>query len=130
MSSANWCPEKKGQYAIQSSPPRHPQTKGLAQGGQLWEHGERAIVEELVTSALNARSWQSGRINEGMTFEQCHAVHCNSQQVEESAGWDRHSSGDLRNRQMDGQDEESRRIYNQRDFMNEGDGNSEDTRKL
>ena len=55
------------------------------------------IVGEPVTSALNARSWQSGRINEGMTPEQCHAVHCNLQQVEGSAGWDRHSSGDLRN---------------------------------
>ena len=26
----NWCPEKKGQYAIHRSLPRHPQTKGLA----------------------------------------------------------------------------------------------------
>ena len=69
------------------------------------------IVEEPVTSALNARNWQSGRINEGMTPKQCHAAHCNSQQVEGNAGWDRHSSGDLRNRQMDGQDEGSRRIY-------------------
>ena len=25
--------------------------------GQLWEHGERAIVKEPITSALNARSW-------------------------------------------------------------------------
>ena len=88
-------------------------------GGQLWEHGERAIVEESVTSALNARSWQSSRINEGMTPERCHAIHCNPQQVEGRAGWDRHSSGDLRNRQMDGQDEESRRIYNQRDLTNQ-----------
>ena len=53
-----------------------------------------------------------------MTPEQCHAVHCNSQQVEGSAGWDRHSSGDLRNRQMDGQDEGGRRVYNQRDLTN------------
>ena len=74
------------------------------------------IVGELVTSALNARSWQSGRINEGMTPEQCHANHYHSQQVEGSVGWDRHSSGDLRNRQMDGQDEENRMIYNQGDF--------------
>ena len=65
-----------------------------------------------------------------MTPEQCHVVHCNSQQVEGSTGWDRHSSGDLRNRQMDGQDEGSRRIYNQRDLTNREDGNSEDTRKL
>ena len=77
---------------------------------------ERTIVGELVTSALNARSWQSSRINEGMTPEQCHANHYHSQQVEGSVGWDRHSSGDLRNRQMDGQDEENRRIYNQGDF--------------
>ena len=31
---------------------------------------------------------------------------------------------------MDGQDEGSRRIYNQRDLTNRGDGNSEDTRKF
>ena len=55
-----------------------------------------------------------------MTPEQCHAVHCNSQQVEGSAGWDRHSSGDLYNRQMDDQDEGSRRIYNQRDLTKRG----------
>ena len=55
-----------------------------------------------------------------MTPEQCHAVHCNSQQVKESVGWDRHSSGDLHNRQMDGQDEKSRRIYNQRDLRKSG----------
>ena len=65
-----------------------------------------------------------------MTLEQCHAVHYNSQQVEGSAGWDRHSSGDLRNRQMDDQDEGSRRIYNQRDLTNRREGNSEDIRKL
>ena len=51
-----------------------------------------------------------------MTPEQCHANHYHSQQVEGSARWDRHSSGDLHNRQMDGQDEENRRIYNQGDF--------------
>ena len=89
-------------------------------GGQLWKHGERAIVKELVTSALNARNWQSGRINEGLTLEQYHAVHCNSQQVEGSAGWDRHSSSDRHNRQMDGQDEGGRRIYNQRDLTKIG----------
>ena len=55
-----------------------------------------------------------------MTPEQCHAVHCNSQQVEGSVGWDRHSSVDLHNRQMDGQDERSRRIYNQRDLKKRG----------
>ena len=71
-------------------------------GGQLWGHGGGAIIEESVTSALNARSWQSGRINEGMTPEQCHLVCCNSQQVEESAGWDRYSSSDLYDQQMDG----------------------------
>ena len=71
----------------------HPQqpspsflNEGTSVGGQLWEHGERAIVKEFVTSALNARSWQSGRINVGMTPEQCHPVYCNSQQVEGSAG--------------------------------------------
>ena len=64
--------------------------------------GKRTIVGEPVTFALNARSWQSGRINEGMTPKQCQANHYHSQQVEGSTGWDRHSNGDLRNRQMDG----------------------------
>ena len=55
-----------------------------------------------------------------MTPKQCHAAHCNSHQVEGSAGWDRHSSGDLRNRQMDGQDEGSRRIYITRKISRKG----------
>ena len=130
MSSATR-PEKKGQYAIHRSHPRHPPNERASVEGQLWKHGERVIVQEPATFALNAHSWQFGRINEGVTPEQRHAAHCNSQQVEGSVGWDRHSSGDLRNRQMDGQDEGSRRIYiyNQRDLMNR-DGNSEDTRKF
>ena len=78
------------------------------------------IVKEPVTSALNARSWQSDRINEGMTPEQCHPVYCNSQQVKGRAGWDRHSSSDLHNQQMNGQDEGSRKIYNQRDLTKRG----------
>ena len=92
--------------------------------------GKRTIVEEPVISALNARSWQSGRINEGMTPKQCHVANCNSQQVEGNAGWDRHSSGDLRNRHMDGQDEGSRRIYITREILRKEDGNSEDTWKF
>ena len=46
--------------------------------------GNRTIVGEPVTSALNARSWQSDRINEGMIPEQCHAKHYHLQQVEGS----------------------------------------------
>ena len=83
-------------------------------GGQLWGHGGGAIIEESVIFALNDRSWQSGRINEGMTPEQCHLVCYNSQQVEESARWDRYSSSDLHDQQMDDQDEWGRRIYNNR----------------
>ena len=71
------------------------QSEGTSVGGQLWEHGEKAIVKEPVTFALNVRSWQSGRINEGMTPEQCHPVYCNSQQVEGSTRWNRYSSSDL-----------------------------------
>ena len=127
MSSVNWCHEKKRQYTTHSSPPRRSQMKGLAYRGELWEHGERAIVKKPVTSALNARNWQSGRINEGMTLEQCHPIYCNPQQVEGSAGWHKHSSSNLHNQQMDGQDEGSRRIYNQRDLTKRGDRNSEDT---
>ena len=37
--------------------------------GQLWGHGGGAILGEAVTSALNARNWQSGRINEEITPE-------------------------------------------------------------
>ena len=49
-----------------------------------------------------------------MTPEQCHLICCNSQQVEESAGWDKYSSSDLYDQQMDDQDRWSRRIYNNR----------------
>ena len=77
-------------------------------------------MKESVTSVLNARSWLSGRINEGITPKQCHMAHCDSQQVEGSDGWDRHSSGDLCNRQMDGQDEGSRRIYITREISQRG----------
>ena len=73
--------------------------------GQLWGHGGEAIPWEAVTSALNARSWQSGRINEEMTPKQYHLVCCNSQQVEEGGRWDRHSSSNLHDQQMDGQDQ-------------------------
>ena len=58
------------------------------------------IVGEPITSALNTRSWQSGRINEGMTPKQCHANHYHSQQVEGSAGWDRNSSGDRKSTRL------------------------------
>ena len=37
--------------------------------GQLWGHGGGAIPGEAVTSTLNTRSWQSGRINEEITPE-------------------------------------------------------------
>ena len=94
--------------------------EGTSVEGQLWEHGERAIVQEPVTSALNASRWQFGHLNEGMTPKQCHAAHCNSQQVEGSVGWDRHSSDNLRNRQMDGQDEGSKRIYITREISRRG----------
>ena len=87
--------ERAVRHPMQPSP--SSLNKGTSVGGQLWEQGERTIVREPVTSALNAHSWQSGRTNEGMTPEQCHANHYHSQQVEGSAGWDRHSSGDLRN---------------------------------
>ena len=53
--------------------------------GQLWGHGGRTIIEESITFVLNTRNWQSGRIYEGVTLEQRHAAHCNSQQVEGSA---------------------------------------------
>ena len=96
-------------------------------GGQLWGHGGGAIIEESVAFALNTCSWQSGRINEGMTPEQCHLVSYNSQQVEKSAGWDRYSSSDLYDQQMDGQDEWSRRIYNNRGLTRRGDRSSEDS---
>ena len=55
-----------------------------------------------------------------MTPEQCHPVYCNSQQVEGSVGWDRHSSSDLHNQQMDGQDKGSRRIYITREISRRG----------
>ena len=32
-------------------------SEGTSVGRQLWEHGEKAIVKESITSTLNARSW-------------------------------------------------------------------------
>ena len=66
--------------AIRHPPQPSPSSpnKGTSVEGQLREHGERDIVKEPVTSALNARNWQSGHINEEITPEQCHAVHYNS----------------------------------------------------
>ena len=43
--------------------------------------------------------------NEEMTPEQYHLVCYNSQQVEEGGKWDRHSSSNLHDQQMDGQDQ-------------------------
>ena len=110
--------EKAAHHSKQ--PSQSSQNKRTNTGGQLWGHGGGAIIEEAVTSALNARNWQSSCINEGMTPEQCHLVCCNSQQVEDSTGWDKYSSSDLHDQQMDGQDEWSRRIYNNRDLTRGG----------
>ena len=129
MSSTTGVPRRKDNTPSTAVFPSSP-NKGTSVEGQLWEHGERAIVQEPITSALNARSWQSGHINEGMTPKQCHAAHCNSHQVEGNAGWDRHSSGGLRHRQMDGQDEGSRKIYITREISRKRDDNLEDTRKF
>ena len=85
--------------------------KGTSVEGQLWEYGERTIVEKPVTSALNARSWQSGRINEGMTPKQCRAAHCNSQQVGQTLKWQPTKSTNGRPRWR-----EQKNIYNQRDL--------------
>ena len=103
--------ERKGNTPSKAALPIVP-SEGTNVVGQLREHGEKVIVKESVTSALNTRSWQSGRINKRMTPEQCHPVYCNSQQVKGSAGWDRYLSSDLHDQQMDGQDERSKRIYN------------------
>ena len=73
--------------------------------GQPWEHGGGAIPGEAVTSTLNAHNWRSGHINEEMTPEQYHLSCCNSQQVEEGGRWDKHSSSNLYDQQMDGQDQ-------------------------
>ena len=49
-----------------------------------------------------------------MTLEQCHSIYCNPQQVKGSDRWDIHSSSNLHKQQIDGHDEGSGRIYNQR----------------
>ena len=60
-----------GERAIHHLPQPSPSSpnEGTSVRGQLWEHSERALVKESVTSTLNACSWLSGRINEGMTPE-------------------------------------------------------------
>ena len=44
-------------------------------------------------------------------------------------GWDRHSSGDLHNRQIIGQDERSKRIYNQGDLRGKGEEETRESSK-
>ena len=45
-----------------------------------------------------------GRINEEVTPKQYHLSCCNSQQVEEGSRWDKYSSSNLHDQQMEGQD--------------------------
>ena len=73
--------------------------------GQSWEYGGGAIPGEAITSTLNVHSWRSSHINEEMTFEQYHLGYRNSQQVEEGGKWDKHSSSNLHDQQMEGQDQ-------------------------
>ena len=87
LSSANQGHERRKRHTLKDSPPKRPKQK------------------EDVTFALNACSWQSGHINEEMTHEQYHLICCNSQQVEEGDGWDRHLSSNLHDQQMDGQNQ-------------------------
>ena len=53
----------------------------------------------------NSRRGCHLRINEEMTPEQYHLVCCNSQLVEEGDRWDKHSSNNMHDQQMDGQDQ-------------------------
>ena len=73
--------------------------------GQPWEHGGGAILGETVTFALNAHNSRSGRINEEMTPEQYCLGCCNSQKVWEGGRCDKHSSSNLHDQQMEGQDQ-------------------------
>ena len=94
--------------------------------GHLWGRGGRAILGEAVTSALNAHSWQSGCINEEMTTEQYTLVCYNSQQVEEGNRWDMHSSSNLHDQQMDGQDQWKEDIWHKRPSKNRGEKRKEE----
>ena len=48
---------------------------------------------------------RSGRINEEMTPWIVHLGCCNSQKVGEGGRWDNHSSSDVHDQQMEGQDQ-------------------------
>ena len=68
LSSANQGHWRGKQHTLKDNPPSRPKQKANTVG-QLWGRGGWAILGEAVTSALNTRSWQSGRINEEMTPE-------------------------------------------------------------
>ena len=87
--------------------------------GQPQEHGGGAIPGEAVTSTLNAHTQRSGRIHEKMTPEQYCLGCCNSQKVEEGGRWDKHSSSELHDQQMEGQDQR-KEVYNVRNPPGEG----------
>ena len=66
--SANWNHGRRKQHTLKDSLPGRP-NKRTNIVGQLWEHGGGAISGKAVTSALNARSWWFGYINEEMIPE-------------------------------------------------------------
>ena len=104
LSSASRDYRRGKQHATNGSLPKYPQEKTSTMD-QPWKHGGWAIQGETVTSTLNAHNQRSSRINEKMTPEQCYLGCYSSQKVWESHWWDKHSSSDLHDQQMESQDQ-------------------------
>ena len=105
LSSANQNCKKEERHALKDNLPKRPKQKVLTQWTSYGSMVEEQFQEKVVTSALNAHSWWSGRINEEMTSEQYHLGCCHSQKTGEGGRWDKHSSSNLHDQQMEGQDQ-------------------------
>ena len=68
LSSASQGHWRGKQHTPKDNPPSRLKQKDQHSGTAMG-HGGGAILRKAVTSALNARNWQSGRINEEMTHE-------------------------------------------------------------
>ena len=97
--------KKEERHALKDNLPGRPKQKVLTQWVSHGSMVEEQFQKKVVTFALNAHSWRFGRINKEMTLEQYHLGCCHSQKTRECGRWDKHSSSNLHDQQMEGQDQ-------------------------
>ena len=109
LSLANQDRKKEGRHALKDSLSGHPKKKDQHSGsamGAWWRSNFRRICH----LHIKCPQLTIQRINEEMTPKQYCSSCCNSQEVGEGGKWDKHSSSDLHDQQMEGQDQRKRDI--------------------